>query len=102
MDPNTIGKHGNKLDETTAGSKVSPSKAAPESTAERATQSSDTVRLTNRAQLLERLEKSLETLPAVDSQRVSEVKSAIENGNYEIDSDAIADAMILFERTMGE
>ena len=33
---------------------------------------------------------------------VSEVKAAIENGEYEIDADAIADAMIRFERSFGE
>ena len=63
----------------------------------------DTKRLTAETyRLLERLEKSLADLPAVDATRVAEVKAAIENGDYEIDADAIADAMIRFERSLGE
>jgi flagellar biosynthesis anti-sigma factor FlgM len=41
-------------------------------------------------------------LPAVDSARVAEIKSAIENGDYQIDSDAIAEAMIRLDRSFGE
>ncbi len=54
------------------------------------------------AELLERLEKSLASLPSVDSVRVAEVRAAIENGEYEADPDAIAEAMIRFERSLGE
>lgn len=102
VDPGSIGKAGNKLDEASVTSKVSPEKAAQESAANRPASGGDTVELTSGAQLLERLEKSLDALPAVDSQRVSEVKTAIENGHYQIDADAIADAMIRFERSLGE
>ncbi|MDH3337940.1 MAG: flagellar biosynthesis anti-sigma factor FlgM [Gammaproteobacteria bacterium] len=54
------------------------------------------------AEMLERLEKSLSSLPSVDSIRVAEVKAAIENGDYESDADAIAEAMIRFERSLRE
>ncbi len=54
------------------------------------------------AELLERLEKSLSSLPTVDSIRVAEVKAAIAKGEYETDPDAIAEAMIRFERSLGE
>ena len=43
-----------------------------------------------------------QSLPAVDSQRVAEIKTAIENGDYHIDADAIADAMIRLDRSFGE
>ncbi|MDJ0941699.1 MAG: flagellar biosynthesis anti-sigma factor FlgM [Woeseiaceae bacterium] len=102
MDPSTIGKLGNKVDESTGTGRVSNDQGAPKSADNRAASASDTVELTSRAQLLERLEKSLDTLPAVDSQRVAEIKAAIENGDYEIDATAIADAMIRFERSMGD
>ncbi len=102
VDQNMIGKIGSKIDETTTTNRVSQDKGQARSDAGRADTTEDTVALTNRAQLLERLEKSLETLPAVDSQRVAEIRTAIENGDYEIDAQAIADAMLRFERTLGE
>ena len=102
MDHGAIGKLGNKIDEAGSSRKVSgdagASKDAPQSQAS----TSDTVELTSSAKLLERLEKTLASLPAVDSSRVEEVKAAIENGEYEIDADAIADALIRFERSFGE
>ena len=102
MDQGTLGKIGNKVDETAAKSKVgttAPSQgrdeAAPAST-------SDTVNLTSSAKLLERLDKTLAGLPAVDSARVAEVRSAIESGDYEIDAAAIADAMLRLDRSFGD
>ena len=102
MDQSMIGKVGNKVDDTGSTGRVSPEKTAQDSAAGRSASASDTVELTSGAQLLERLEKSLESLPAIDKQRVAEIKVAIENGDYEIDSGAIADAMIRFERLLGE
>ena len=101
MDPSSIGKAGGKLNETSA-SKVSDDKAAPSSASAGAASRGDTVELTSHAKLLERLDKTLATLPAVDDVRVAEIKTAIENGEYEIDADAIADAMLRFERSLGE
>lgn len=102
MDQSTIGKVGSNVDETATTKRVSPDKGAADTAAGRSGAAEDTVALTSRAQLLERLEKSLESLPAVDSQRVAEIRTAIENGEYEIDAKAIADAMIRFERSMGD
>ena len=101
VDPGTIGKSGNKVEETGTGRKVSGRTDATDSPQGRAA-TSDTVELTSGAQLLERLEKSLAGLPDVDSARVAEVKAAIENGEYRIDADAIADAIIRLERSFGE
>ncbi len=101
MDQNPIGKLGSKIDES-ANSKAAADPAAAGSPSPKAQQASDTVKLTSGAQLLERLEKTLADLPGVDETRVAEVKAAIENGNYEINADAIADAMIRFERSLGE
>ncbi len=102
MDQSTLGKIGNKVDETTTGSKVAPNSATPEQSAKAPTTTTDTVNLTSSAKLLERLDKTLESLPAIDAERVAEIKSAIENGDYEIDSDAIADAMTRLDRSLGE
>ena len=102
VDQSTIGKLGNNVDETGSASRVSADKAAASNATARPPSDGDTVELTRGAKLLERLEKSLDSLPAIDAQRVADIKSAIENGDYEIDSEAIADAMILFERSLGE
>lgn len=62
---------------------------------------SDTVKLTSSGQLLERLEKSLATLPDIDASRVDAVKNAIANGDYEIDAERIADTLIRMDREFG-
>ena len=102
MDQGTLGKIGGKVDETTTNSKVAPTSAKPEQASANPASSSDTVNLTSSAKLLERLDKTLESLPAVNAERVAEIRTAIESGDYEIDSDAIADAMIRLDRSFGE
>ena len=97
MDPNMINRVGNKIDESRPADRVSTERGERESSAATSSSAKDTVQLTSGAQLLERLEKSLESLPAVDSQRVAEIKTAIENGDYEIDAQAVADAMLRLE-----
>jgi len=101
MDQGTVGRVGGKVDETSTSSKV-PSKSSTNEHAEgRPAASSDTVSLTSSAKLLERLDKTLAALPAINTDRVAEIKTAIENGNYEIDAEAIADAMIRLDRSLG-
>ena len=102
MDPGAIGKAGGKVDESTSSRKVSGTAGTKADAPQSPASTSDTVELTSGAKLLERLEKSLAGLPDVDSARVAEVKAAIENGEYQIDSDAIAEAMIRIERSFGE
>lgn len=102
VDPNMIAKVGNKIDESRPAERISADRPAPDAAAAKPEASADTVSLTSGAQLLERLEKSLAALPAVDSQRVDEIRQAIENGDYEIDPQAIADAMLRMERSFGE
>lgn len=102
MDQSFIGKIGSKVDETGVTRKISGETDASDKSATGPASRGDTVQLTDSAKLLERLEKSLASLPDVDSNRVAEVKAAIENGEYSIDADAIADAMILFEQSLGD
>lgn len=61
----------------------------------------DTVELTSSAKLLERLEKTLASLPEIDRARVESVKIAIENGDYQIDADRIAEALLRDDRQVG-
>lgn len=60
--------------------------------------SSDTVELTSGAKLLERLEKTLASMPDIDASRVEAVKTAIASGDYEIDAQKIADALLRTDR----
>lgn len=93
----SIGKLGGRVDD--AG-RASGGEKAPVNTGGGA--GGETVNLTSGGQLLSRLEQSLAAAPAVDSAKVAEVKSAIASGNFQIDSAAIADAMLRFERALGE
>lgn len=102
MDPGALGKVGNKVEDTGANRKVSGDSAASQGASNIAAKTSDTVELTSSAKLLERLDKTLASLPVVDNRRVDEVKAAIANGDYEIDADAIADAMIRFDQSLGD
>jgi len=102
MDQGIVGKIGGKVDETSTSSKVSPNSSTNEKAGATPAASSDTVKLTSDAKLLERLDKTLAALPAINADRVAEIKTAIENGNYEIDAEAIADAMIRLDRGLGK
>jgi negative regulator of flagellin synthesis FlgM len=82
MDQGILGKVGNKVEETGTGSKVAPAAGAPEKSHTAPIASGDTVNLTSSAKLLERLDKTLASLPAVNADRVAEIRTAIENGNY--------------------
>ena len=102
MDQGILGKIGNKVDEAGTSKKVSPDTAAPAKGKEVPASAGDTVQLTSNAKLLEQLDKTLASLPAIDAARVDEIKAAIENGDYEINSQAIADAMIRLDRSLGD
>lgn len=102
MDQGTLGKISGKVDESRSLAKGEAAKAAPDAAPASPGRSDETVNLTNDAKLLARLDKALESLPAVDQQRVAEIKAAIANGEYEIDADAIADAMIRLDRSFGD
>lgn len=102
MDQGTLGKIGNKIDDAGTTKKVSGDAGATRSAPSSRASTNDTVELTSGAKLIERLEKDLASLPDVDSLRVAEVRTAIENGDYQIDATAIADAMIRIERSFGE
>lgn len=62
----------------------------------------DTVELTSSARLLERVEKSLAGMPELDASRIEAVRSAIERGDYSIDADRIAEALLRSDRELGK
>ncbi|SBV87990.1 flagellar biosynthesis anti-sigma factor FlgM [Xanthomonas graminis] len=59
-----------------------------------ATAATDSLRLTGEASGLQSLQRQLSAAPAVDSNRVESVRSALQGGTYKINSDAIASRML--------
>ncbi|MEL7024002.1 MAG: flagellar biosynthesis anti-sigma factor FlgM [Pseudomonadota bacterium] len=58
------------------------------------TQANDTVALTDNARLLARVEAAVAEAPDVDSAKVEAVKSAIQDGSYQVDDRQIADKIL--------
>ncbi len=56
--------------------------------------SADQVNLTSSAQKVDQLITSLSTEPVVDRQKVEEIKTALAEGRYEVNSNIIADKLI--------
>jgi len=63
--------------------------------------SRDSVQLTDTATKLRQLERNLADLPVADEGRVAQVKKAIADGSYHIDTLSIANKMLNFERSLG-
>jgi negative regulator of flagellin synthesis FlgM len=59
--------------------------------------SDDVVELSDRGREMEALESSIQSLPDVDQDKVNSIRSAITNGEYEIDYDKLASAFRRFE-----
>jgi len=62
---------------------------------------SETVSLTDTAAHLQSLQNTVERLPVVDSERVEDIKRAIDNGTYEINPDRVAAKMMGLEQAIG-
>jgi negative regulator of flagellin synthesis FlgM len=57
----------------------------------------DTVSLTSAGVHLAEIERALANVPVVDAKRVEEVKQAITDGRYQVDSARVADKLLSFE-----
>lgn len=57
----------------------------------------DVVSITDTAVKLRQIEEQLRTVPVVDNQKVSELRSALNSGNFEINAERVADKIIGFE-----
>lgn len=75
-------------DVVTGGSNAAPAPAKGE------------VHITDTASQLASLEQSLRDTPAVDSARVAQLQSAIEQGRYSVNPDHIATQLIQMERAL--
>ena len=95
-------KVGDKINETATTRKLNISSAVSGKKAKDQAASVDTVELTQGAKLLERIEKTLAEVPEVDSARIAAVRADIASGNYEINADKIAEALMRTELELSE
>lgn len=59
------------------------------------------VEFSNQANTLQAAEERIQGLPEVDSERVAEVRAAIEKGEFNIDNQSIADKMLATDALLG-
>lgn len=95
-------KTDSKVAESGQRSKVAPEGSAEIGKRDGKPANADTVVLTERSQMLERLEKKAASLPAVDPARVEAVKADIAAGKYRIDVDNIAEILLRTDRDIGD
>jgi len=86
----------NGVDQTLPSSNVTrgESRGKPVVPGSDAGRDSDDVRIDPRASLLAAAETSLQEVPAVDLKRVEEIKQAITQGRFQIDSAKVADQLL--------
>jgi negative regulator of flagellin synthesis FlgM len=60
----------------------------------------DAVSISSQASDLQALETRIKALPDTDSARVSEIKDKISTGEYQIDSQRVADKILAFEKAL--
>lgn len=63
--------------------------------------SSNPVRITDQARQLAALEQAVQSLPVVNEARVAEIRSAIEEGRYEVAPERIADKLLRMNHELG-
>jgi negative regulator of flagellin synthesis FlgM len=63
---------------------------------------SQTVQITGTARQLADLEQKIRDLPAVNAERVSQLRAAIEQGTYTVRPQHIADQLMSLERDLGK
>ncbi len=61
---------------------------------------SETVNLSSQAQTMQRTEEKLAALSDVNEGRVAEIKKAIDEGSYSIDTDAVAGKMLDLDESL--
>ena len=102
MDHGLPGKVGDKPANVGESRKVGKDPGSVPADATRSSAAGDTVELTSRAKLLEQLEQRLSEVPEIDRAKVEAVRAAIENGDFVIDAEGIADALLRSEQELGK
>jgi len=80
--------------------KVSSTSDAAASPAQAAVTSSSPVRITDQARQLAALEHALNDVPAVNEARVAAIRLAIEQGQYQVNPERIADKLVRMEQEL--
>jgi negative regulator of flagellin synthesis FlgM len=80
--------------------KVSRSSETAATVSPLAPASGSPVSITDQAKQLASLEQVLQNLPAVNEGRVAEIRSAIQDGRYQVDPQRIADKLLRFEQEL--
>jgi negative regulator of flagellin synthesis FlgM len=80
--------------------KVSGTSDAAATPAQTAATSNSPVRITDQARQLAALEQALHDVPATNEARVAAIRLAIEQGQYEVSPERIADKLLRMEREL--
>ncbi len=102
IDINGIGSNqvASKVNGSAEDAKVKQHQPTPAAAETGKSATTDTVSLSESAKQLERLGNSVTASPVVDTQRVEQIKQAINNGSYKIDPTKIADKLMQFENIL--
>lgn len=96
MDP-LRGRGDTKLQQNKTGSKAQEAPAKSTADQSSSDSSKDTVQLSDSQQLFDTMANKIADLPDVNTDRVNELKAAIQRGEYKIDADALADKLLELE-----
>ena len=91
-----------QLSSNQSSSVKSQNEAKQSNESESSSSAADRVTLTNTASRLKDIEQKLNSSSSIDNARVTEVQTAISNGDYNVDADRIADKMLAFEDFISE
>jgi negative regulator of flagellin synthesis FlgM len=99
--PINIKKTGHKSAQSPVN-KANNTKKNTKSSAKNATKiaDSDSIDLTENASKLQQIEQSLQDIPVIDTGRVEAISQSIEEGQYNIDNEKIADRIIKSETAL--
>ncbi|MGT9151087.1 flagellar biosynthesis anti-sigma factor FlgM [Aeromonas hydrophila] len=90
----------NRLQNTgsSQGANTKPATSSPDNRA--ATVKTDSVSLTSEAQQLQQTQKNLNSASTGNESRVESLKKAVANGEYQVNSEAVAKKMFSFESNL--
>jgi negative regulator of flagellin synthesis FlgM len=99
---NKIGGYGNRPVQTGTGKSVSRERDAGTSASQSAdaSKAATPVRITDQARQLAALERAVHDAPVVNEARVAAVRTAIEEGRYEVSPERIADKLLRMEQEL--
>ncbi|MFM1646893.1 flagellar biosynthesis anti-sigma factor FlgM [Aeromonas salmonicida] len=90
----------NRLQNTGNSQGVNTKQATSSPDNRAATVKTDSVSLTNEAQQLQQMQKNLNSASTGNESRVESLKKAVANGEYQVNSEAVAKKMFSFESTL--